>query len=138
MLPRRRDRARRAELEAARAADDLRARMGAEAVREGDELRLVEGADEVRGREDRPLHGRRIARVGAKIAAADLVGRKERESAGEVEHEVAARDGAVARRAESKPGPGRGGALREIGDAQLEGAEVPLGASDRALEHRKL
>ncbi len=98
----RRDRAGRAEIEAARAADDARARMRAEIRGEGDIARLVERADEVARREHRLEHGGAVAGVGAQIAVAQIGRGEQRRSAGEIEQQVAVRDRAVAGRGEAE------------------------------------
>ena len=71
-----RDRAGRAEVEAAVAADDAGARMRADVLGEGDVARLVEGADEIARLEHRAQHRGRIARIGAQIAVAQIGGGK--------------------------------------------------------------
>ena len=97
----RRDRAGRAEIEAAVAADDLRARMRAEILGEGDVARLVEGADEIARLQHGAQHRGRIARIGAQIAVAQIGRGEQRRAAGEIEHQIAARHRAVARCAEA-------------------------------------
>ena len=111
--------------------------MRAQSFGEADEFRLVEGADEVRGLEDQALDGRGVARIGAEIAAPQLVRRKQREIARQIEDEVAGRGRAVARRPEHEALARRGSGLREVVDAQRERAEMPRCAGDRALQHRK-
>ena len=59
------NRAGRAEIEATRAADDLRARMGAKIFGEGDIAGLVEAADEVARLEHRLEHGRQVLGIGS-------------------------------------------------------------------------
>src|SRR3954466_6027798 len=71
--------------------------MRAQSFGEADEFRLIEGANEVRGLEDQALDGRGVARIGAKISAPQLVRRKEREIAREIEDEVAGRGRPVTR-----------------------------------------
>ena len=68
------DGAGRAEIEAAPAADDLRARMGAQVIGEIDVARLVEIPDEIARAQHRPQHRRRIAGISAQIAVAQVVG----------------------------------------------------------------
>src|SRR5439155_5887580 len=99
------DRAGRAEIEATRAADDLRARMGAKIFGEGDIAGLVETAEEVARLEHRLEHGRRIFRIGPQVAVAQIGRAEKRRLTGNIEHEVAARDGAVAARSEAQRAP---------------------------------
>ena len=138
MVAGRRDGARRADVEATGAAGDARARMGAQAVGELDEFRLVEGADQLHGVEDDALDGGPVARVGAKVAAAQLVGGKERSLAGQIDDDVAGGAGAVARGAEDEPVAGGGGRHGVIVDPELESAEMAAGAGDGALQHGKI
>ena len=83
--------------------------MGAEFAVEVDEAGLVELTDEVGGGHHHSLHRGRVARVGAQIAAAQLVRGKERGASGQVEDEVAGRSGPVPRLTEDEAGArGRG------------------------------
>ncbi len=138
MIARGRDGPCRAEIEAAGAADNARARMGAQILCEGDVARLIETADEVARLEHRLEHGRWIAGVGAQIAVAQVGCGEKRRLAGQVEHEIAARHRAVAGRGEvQRPARGR----RRLGvavDGELERAEIALGRADRALHHREI
>ena len=112
--------------------------MRAEIFGEGDVARLVEAADEVARLEHGAQHRGRIVRVGAQIAVAQIVRGKQRRAAGEIDHEVAARHRAVARRPErQRAARGRRG-RRVVVDRQLERAEMSLGGADRALDDRKL
>ena len=97
-----RDRARRAEIEAARAADDARARMGAEVGGEVDVARFVEGADEIARLQYGLEHGGAIAGIGAQIAGAQIGRGEERGAARNVQHKIALRHRAVARRGEAE------------------------------------
>ena len=75
--------------------------MRAQIFGECNVARLVEGADEIARLEHRAQHRGGIARIGAQIAVAQIGGRKQRRAAGKIEHDVAARRRAVARRARS-------------------------------------
>ncbi len=125
-----RDRAGRAEIEAAGAADDVGARMRAEVLGEGDVARLVEGADEVARLEHRLEHRGRVAGIGAQIAVAQIGGGEQRRAAREVEHEVAVRHRAVLGGAEGERAARRRRRLRVVVDRELEGAEMALGGAD--------
>ena len=76
MIARGRDRAGRAEIEAAAAADDLGTRMRAKILGELDVARFVEGADEVPRLQRCTQHRSRITGIGAQIAFAQI-GRRE-------------------------------------------------------------
>ena len=102
VIPGRRDRRRRTEIEAARAAGALRAGMRAQRSVVGDVTRLLEGADEVARPEDRLQHRGGIAGIGAQIAVAQIGGGEQRRAAGQVENDVAARFCAIARRPEQQ------------------------------------
>src|SRR5262249_48347499 len=119
-----------AEVEATRAADDLRARMGTKILGKGDVARLIEAADEVARLEHRLEHGRRIAGIGAQIAVTQIGCGEKRRATGDVEHEVAARHGAVARRSETQYAARRRGWLGVAIDGELERAEITLGRAD--------
>ena len=119
-----------AEVEAARAADDLRARVGAEIVGEGDVARLVEAADEISCLEHRLDHGRRIAGIGAQVAIAQIGCGEKRRATGDVEHKIAARHCAVAGRSEIQRAARRRRWLGVAIDGELERAEIPLGRAD--------
>ena len=134
----RRDRAGRAKVEAARAAHDLRARMRAQVLGEFDVARLVERAGEIGGTHDGAQHRGGIVRVGAHITIAQIVCGEERRAAREVEHDVAARGGAVAARTEHERGARRRRGGRVVVDHQLEGAEITFRVAQRALDDRKL
>src|SRR3546814_15907856 len=98
---------------------------------------LVEGADELCGLADRDGEARAIARIDPEIAVAQVVGRKQRRSAGAVEHDVAMRYRAVARRPEpQRIARGRHRHRKRV-DRQPEGAEMPGRLADRALRDRK-
>jgi hypothetical protein len=84
------DRAGRAKIEAACAADDLRARMRAQPLGEGNVTWLVEGADEIAGFQNRAQHRGGTARIGAQISVTQIRGRKQGSSARQVEHDIAA------------------------------------------------
>ena len=133
-----RDGAGRAEIEAAGAADDLGAGMSAEILGEGDVAGLVEGTDEIACLEHGAKHGRRIAGIGPQIAVAQIGGGEQRRAAGEIEHQIAARHRAVARRTKGERGTRRGCRLRIAVDDELEGAEIPGRGSDRTPHHRKI
>src|SRR3546814_4044350 len=98
MVARRRDGARRTEVETARTAGDARPRMGAEVGGEVDVARLVELPDEVRGLPDRGGDGGAVPRIGPEIAVAQFVRREERRTDGKLEPQVAMRHGTDARR----------------------------------------
>ena len=134
----RRDGAGRAKIEAAAATDDARARMRAKVFGKLDVARLVESAGEIARAQDRFQNCRRIAGVGAQIAVAQIGGGKQRRTAGEIEHNVAARHRAVARRAKLQS-PARGRRRRGIiVDGQFERGEAALGGPDCALHHREI
>src|SRR5918993_5089876 len=101
--------------------------MRAQVLGKIDELRFVESADELHRLEEGALHRRRIARVGAEIAAAQLMGWKKRDASRKIHNKVARGAGAIASGAERKPVPGRRGGQRVVVDAELEGAEMALG-----------
>ncbi len=128
----------RAQLEAARAADDPRARMGAEISGEIDEAGLVELADQVGRLPDRLGERGAVARIDPDVAVAQFVRRKERRASGEVEHDVAMRDGTVPRRAEAQPVAGGRQGCRKIVDDKLEGTEMAARIADRALRDREV
>ena len=98
MVAGRRDRAGGAEIEAARAAHDLGARMGAQRRVEGDIARLLEGADEIARLQYGLQHRGWIAGIGAQIAVAQVGCGKQRRSTGKIENDIAARPCAIARR----------------------------------------
>src|SRR5947209_19930892 len=138
MIARGRNRAGRADFETTRAADNARARMGAKIGMEINETRLVELADEMACLEQYALDRRRIARVGAQIPASQIVRSEQRRAAGKIEDEIAARCRSIASRTKNEARLRRRRGNRVIVDAQLEGAEMALGADDRPLQHRKL
>src|SRR3546814_16753382 len=90
-----------ADVEAARGAGLAAARMGADLAAVLHVARLVELADEVGDLEERALHRRRVAGIGAEVAVALLRRREQRLAAGEVENEVALGKGLVLRRVEA-------------------------------------
>src|SRR5512133_1354104 len=98
-----RDGAGRADVEAAGAADDTRARMRAELGVEIDEARLVELADEMACRKQDALDRRWIARIGVQITASQVIRGEKRRAAGEVEDQITMGCGAVACRTENQP-----------------------------------
>src|SRR5438445_556262 len=103
--------------------------MGAELRGEIDVFRLVEASDEIARPKHRAQHCRRIPRVGAEIAVAQIMRGKEWRTAGEIKHEIAARGRAIARRIEDH-GIARGRAGRCIVvDREFEGAEMALGVA---------
>ena len=102
MIASRRDRAGRAQVETAAAADDLRARMRAQIGVEIDVARLVERAAQIARLEDSAQHRRRIGRVGAQITVAQVGGREQRRVTRQIDQDIAARHRAVARRSEDK------------------------------------
>ena len=116
----RRDRAGRTQIEAARAAGDARARMGAERLLELDEARLVEGADQVAGVRDRALDGGAVARIGAQISRPQFVRGKQRRAAAEIEDQIAGRGRAIARRPEHELRARGGRRQRVVVDRKLE------------------
>ena len=63
--------------------------MGAQIGGEIDIARLVETADEIARPQHRPQHRAGIARSGAQIAVAQVGGRKQRRTAGQIEDDVA-------------------------------------------------
>src|ERR1700674_3418310 len=96
--------------------------MGAELRGEIDVFRLVEGSDEIARFEYGPQHRRRIPRIGAQIAVAQIMRGKQRRAAREVKHEIAARGRAITRRFKNE-GVARGGAGRRVVvDRKLEGS----------------
>src|SRR5215510_16380428 len=95
-----------------------------------DVLRLVEAADEVARFQHRAQHRCRILGVGAQIAVAKVMSREEWRAAGEIEHEIAARGRAIARRVEHE-GLARGGAWRgKVVNGEFEGAKMAPGVAD--------
>ncbi len=127
----------RTEIEAAPAAHDARARMRAQILGEGDVARLVETADEIARLQHRAQHGLRVVGIGLQVAVAQVRGREQRRAAGQIEHDVAARDGAVARRPEHQR-PARGRRRRGIVvDHELERAEMSLRCADGSLHDGK-
>src|SRR3546814_13707484 len=76
--------------------------MGADLAAVLHVARLVELADEVGDLEERALHRRRVAGIGAEVAVALLRRREQRLAAGAVEHEVALGTGIVLRRVEAE------------------------------------
>src|SRR5271166_6467812 len=130
VIPRRCDGAGRAEVEAAAAADNLRARMRAEVGGEGYVARLVEAADEVARLEHGAEPAGAVAGIGAQISLAQIRRGEERRSTGKIEHEVATGDGAVARTIEGKLGARRGRRFSELIDDELERAEMTRGRTD--------
>ena len=127
-----RDGARGAEIEAARAADDPGARMGAQSGVEHDIPGLFEGADEVSRAEDRSPHRGGVAGIGAQIAVPQIRGGNLRPPAGKVENDVATRPRTIARC------PERRRRLSEIVDHDVEGANVAADRPDPASCHRKV
>src|SRR5260221_2786022 len=91
MIASRRNGARRTEIEAAAAADDVRARMGAKIGRECDVARFVEAADEIARAQDRLEHGGGVARTGSPVAVAQNRGWGPPRPAPSVEPDVRAR-----------------------------------------------
>ncbi len=137
MIAVRRDGACRAKVEAAGAARHLRARMGAEIGLEVDVARFVERADEVGGVVDRALHGCRVARVGTKVAGAQIVSGEKRRAACQVQNDIAFRHGPVSRGAESQGCARRRRGQGEIVDGQLKAAKAAGRGANDALEDRK-
>ena len=102
-----------------------------------DVARLVEGADEIARLQHGAEHGSRVAGIGAQIAVAQVGGGKQRRAAGQIEHQIALRLRAVARRPECQRAARRGRGLRIVVDGHFERAEMALGGADRALHDRK-
>src|SRR3546814_11973114 len=132
MGARRRDGARRTEVETARTAGDARPRMGAEVGGEVDVARLVELPNEVRGLPDRGGDGGAVPRIGPEIAVAQFVRREERRTAGKTEHQVAMRHGTAERRPEARS-IARGRSRRgEVVDGVFVCGEMAGAAEDSA------
>src|SRR3546814_10311707 len=112
------------------------ARMGADLAAVLHVARLVELADEVGDLEERALHRRRVAGIGAEVAVALLRRREQRLAAGEVENEVALGKGIVLRRVEAEHAAPRRQRRRVAVHGDAEAAEVALGLHDGALEDR--
>ncbi len=92
--------------------------------------RLVEAAGEIARFEHRAQYRRRIARIGAQIAVAQVGGRKQRRAAGKIDQYVAARLRIVARLAKrERVARGRAG-RGVVVDGEIEGAEMALGLAD--------
>ena len=122
------------------AARALRTRMGAKRGRNLDISRLVEAADEIARGQHGAQHRCGIFRVGAQIAVAQVVGGKQWRTAGQIEHDIAARGHAASRRIEHETIARGGAGARIVVDCKLECAEMSLRRSDRALhdrEHRR-
>jgi hypothetical protein len=85
-----RDRTGGAEVEAAAAADNARARMRAELLREFDVARLVERADEIARLEHGAQRARRVLGVGAQIAVAQVMRGEQRRATGEIDDTITA------------------------------------------------
>ncbi len=112
----------------------MRAEIGGEA----DVARLVETAGKVARLKHGAQHARGIARIGTQIAVAQVAGGKQRRSTGQVDQNVATRHRAVARRRKFERAARGRRRRRIVVDGQLEGAEIPFGLLDRALDHRKI
>src|SRR5262249_49118178 len=138
MIARRRDGARRTQIEAAAAADDPGTRMGAEIGRERDIARLGEPADEITGAQDGIKHRRAVARIGPDVAVAQIGGRKERRAARHVKQDVATRAGAVPRLSELESAARRRQGQSIVVDGDLEGAEIARRGTDLSLGDREL
>ena len=111
--------------------------MRAQILGKCDVARLVECAGEIARLEHRAQHRGRIARIGAQITLAQVGGGKQRRAAREVEHDVAARRRAVARRAKCQFAARRWIGRGIVVHRQFEGAEIALGLPDIALHHRE-
>src|SRR6476660_3465791 len=91
---------------------------------------LIETSDEIARLQHRAQHGCGIPRIGAQIAVAQIVRRKQRGTAGKIKHEIAALSRAIAGRLKNE-GVTRGGAgCRVIVYDEFEGAEIAPGAAD--------
>src|SRR5260370_1216809 len=112
-----------ADIEAARAAGLARARMRAQRGGEIDIARLLELADEIDEVEERPLHRGRIVRIRPQIAVAARGRGEEGGAAAQIENEIAARAGAVARRLEGQRAAGGGHRRRIIDARELQGGD---------------
>src|SRR5947207_15336244 len=98
--------------------------MGAEFGAEVNVFRLIKPSDQIARLQYRAQHCRRIARIGAQIAIAQIMRGKQRRAAGKIEYEIAARRRAIAGSLEEE-GVARGGAGRRVVvDGKLEGAEM--------------
>ena len=95
MIAYRRNGAGRAKIEAARAAGNLRARVGAEVRFESDIARFGESADEIARLQYCLQQRRGMARIGAQIAVAQIGRGEERFPAREIDDDPAARPHAV-------------------------------------------
>jgi hypothetical protein len=137
-VARRRDRAGGAEVEAAGAAGDAVARMGAEPGVVLDIARLVEGADEMGGVHHRPRHRRRMGGIGTEVARAQLVAREERPGAAQVEDDVGLRGRAIGRRAEVETRARRRRGMGEGVDVSVKAPRWPGSRADAALQDREV
>ena len=98
---------------------------------------LIETSDEIARLQHCAQHGCGIPRIGAQVAVAQIVRRKQRGTAGKIKHEIAARSRAIAGRLKNE-GVTRGGAgCRVIVDDEFEGAEIAPGAADGSLDDRE-
>src|SRR6266851_4011096 len=111
--------------------------MGAKIRSELDVTWLVEAADEIARAQYRREYGGGIARIGAEVTVAQVRGREQWRAARDIEHNVAARDGAVSCRSERQRAA-RGRSRRGvIVNDDLERTETTLGRADRTLHDRK-
>ena len=116
----------------------MRPRMNAKICSECDVTRLFEVADEIAGAQYGLKYGGRIAGIGAEITVAEVSGREQWRAARDVEHDVAARHGAISRRSKGQR-VARGGTRRGvIVYDDLERAKMALGCADRPLHDRKI
>ena len=138
MIASRRDRAGGTEIEAARAADDLRARMGAEIRAVRHVTRLVETADEIARLEHGLEHGCGIAGIGAQIAVTQVRCGEQWCTAGDVEHEVAAGHRPIACGRKAECAARRGSRLGVAVDRQFERTEIALGRTDGASHNGEI
>src|SRR6185437_15397153 len=128
----------RTDVETARAAGLLRTRMRAQLDVEIDVTRLFELADQVGEREQSRLHRGGILGIGPQIAVAPLAAGEQRRAAAEIENQVAAGLGAIARRFEAERRSRRWNVRSIIVDNDFERAEMALGRGNRATMDRHL
>src|SRR6266849_6671614 len=111
--------------------------MGAEFRGEIDVSRLVEASDEIARLEHGAQHRRRLARIGAQLAVAQVMRREKWRASRHIEQQVATRGQTVAGSLESE-GVARGGARhRIIVDGEFERAEMTPGVADSSLDDRE-
>src|SRR5439155_22442582 len=122
-----------AKIETARAAGNLRPRMGAELWIESDIARFDESADEVARLQDRLQHRSRVARIGAQIAVAQIGRSEKRRTAREIENDAASGPHAIARGSERQHAARGRSRLRKIVDRYVKGTEMSCRRWDLAF-----